>query len=185
MYFKKGFLPKTMIKGQVSLDIITFAVILLIISMSTFIGFIIMKEYKETTDKVFTDPTAKNITAKAEVYYSTWDSGMLILLAGMGVALFLSVFYIKTHPAYFIISLISLAFAMVFVPQISNIFYGITQTPIMQENNMTEKFPITTYVMQYLPFIVAIMGIGYLVVLFGKGFMSTGGGGGDTGGEGY
>jgi hypothetical protein len=164
-------------KGQVSLDIVTFGVILLIMSMSTFIGFIIMKEWKDTTDKVFTDPTAKNITAKSEVYFETWDKGMLFLIGGMGMALFISVFYVKTHPAYFFVSLISLIFALVFIPQLSNVFYGFQQTPIMLENNMSEKFPITIYIMNSLPFILAIMGIGYLIILFAKQFGGSSGGG--------
>lgn len=164
-------------KGQVSLDIVTFGVILLIMSMSTFIGFIIMKEWKETTDKVFTDPTAKNITAKSETYFSTWDKGMLFLVGGMGMALFISVFYVKTHPAYFFVSLISLIFALVFVPQLSNVFYGIQQTQVMQDANVSQNFPITIYVMNSLPFILAIMGIAYLIILFAKQFGGSGSGG--------
>lgn len=165
-------------KGQVSLDIVTFGVILLIVSMSVFIGFIIMQEWKTATDKVFTDPTARSITAKSETYFSTWDKGMLFLMGGMGMALFISVFYVKTHPAYFFISLISLIFALVFIPQLSNVFHGFATTGVMGENNMTQKFPITTYIMNNMPFILAIMGIGYLIILFAKQFGS--GGGGDT-----
>lgn len=166
-----------MSKGQVALDIISFSVILLVMSLSVIIGFYIIKQYKASTVDVLTNPTAAGIVDDAEGYFSTWDKAILFLVGGMGVALIVSVFYIKTHPAFFFISLISLVFALVFIPQISNVFYGVEQQQVMQDVNVTETFPITSQVMHYLPFIAGLMAVVYLVVLFGKPYFKGGGGG--------
>jgi hypothetical protein len=164
-------------KGQVSLDIVTFGVILLIVSISVLLGYIIIKEWKTVTDETFTVQEAKDIVAKSETYFSVWDTGFLFLVGGMGIALFISVFYVKTHPAFFFVSLLSLVFALIFIPQLSNVFYAFENNDGLTDYNLTEKFPIMTYIMLNLPFILAVMGIGYLVVLFSKQGV---GGSGDT-----
>jgi hypothetical protein len=153
-------------KGQLALDIITFSVMLLVVALSVTMSYIIMKEYKTATDLVFTEPVALNLTAKAVSFYAIWDSAFIFLVMGMGVALFISVFYIRTHPAFFFVTLITLVLGMILIPQISNIFNAYETSDGMAKYNLTTNFPTMTYVMNNLPFIMAILGIVTLTLLF-------------------
>ena len=154
------------VKGQLALDIVTFAVMLLVMALSVTMSYIIMKEYKTTTDTIFTEPVALNLTSKAVSFYTIWDSAYMFLVIGMGIALFISVFYIRTHPAFFFITLLSLVFALFFVPQISNVFHAYETSDGMTKYNLTGTFPKMTYVMDNLPIILSILGIITLVLYF-------------------
>ena len=120
-----------------------------------------------------TDQT--NAFSSALTAVGNFDYFQIIILGGMIISLIVSSFYIKSHPAFFWINLILLLAGFVVVPVMSNVL-----TEVMDADDFatpSASFPITAYLRDNWPSIVAIMGFIFLVSLYGKRFFNSGGGG--------
>lgn len=96
------------------------------------------------------------------------DFGMLIFLVGGGLAAIISAYYVRSHPIFFVISLLTLTILFVVAGALSNAFDAIvTSDTLMSAAN---EMPFTVTIMRNLPALV-VMGIGLLasIAMYAKG----------------
>lgn len=96
----------------------------------------------------------------------TFDQIFLMVAIGLGLGTIVSSFFIKSHPAFFFISLLIFLIAMAIVPVLSNAFNQyISHYPNF---DYLQQLPITSFILQnyalYLLAIFVITGI----LLYGK-----------------
>lgn len=113
-----------------------------------------------------------NATLDANMVYA--KNGMLgmnslapIFIVGAGVALILSAFMIKTHPAFFIIFFIlQIIFAFISI-SFANAWDGIWTGSALAST--ASQFGMWTFLMRYLPFVSMGLGIITAIAIFAKG----------------
>lgn len=101
----------------------------------------------------------------------TYDQIFIMIAVGMGLGAIISSFFIKTHPAFFFVSLLIFLVAMSITPLMANIFGSyIYHYPGV---DYLQKLPITSFIMQNYGFYLLAMFIITGILLYGK-FQSLG-----------
>lgn len=110
-------------------------------------------------------PEAKNISLKSsESYPSFMDSLILTMLVLFWIVVLVSAFYIDSHPAFFVISLILLIIVL-FV----SAYIGNSMEEIGSFSDMSgDQFPLTMFIFSHLLLIVFVMGISVLLLIYAK-----------------
>lgn len=157
-------------------DIVTILIILMVVIVSSIVGFIILHNFQEATANVWSKQNVSEKTInQAGESFGVLDKGMLLLIGGLFAGLVLSAFYIQTHPAFFIMFLLSFIVVMVAIPQFSNLLTGFEgDSAITSQVNITEKMPFTSHISNSLPLIIAVGGIVFIIALFAKPLLSRG-----------
>ena len=164
-------------KGQVG-DIFVILIILVVVIFSSILAFYILSKFDTAMKDVWSDQNvSQDVIDKGGEAFGVLDKSMLILVGGLFAGLVISGFYVRTHPAYFVMFLLGFAMLLLVTPTISNLLVAFEETEtISDEINMTEKFPFTQYVSRNLPLIAALSGILFMIILFGKPIIDRYGG---------
>lgn len=128
------------------------------------------------TDPYNTYQDSFNITKQSEQTtggIGLFNSMSILILLGLIIMTLVSAFFIQSHPVFFFISLIVLGVAVMLAVVYSNVYQTITEDTNF--GSTASSFPVTNLLMQYLPFLIAIIVIALLIILSWRG--STGGGG--------
>ncbi len=144
-------------------DILLLVVILFSIAIFVLFSYTISLELLPA----FND-TGLNVTFlhQAQTALRVFDSGMAFLVGGFMIALIVSSFYIRTHPVFFILTLLVGVVVLMVSPIISNLYGEIASHTSMQA--AANEFPIMTNVFQYLPYIVLAFIVIVSIVLYSK-----------------
>lgn len=99
----------------------------------------------------------------------------MIVFFAVGVSLFsvASAFFIRTHPIFFIFSVVLLGIVIMFSAQVSNALDIFLTVPLLAAT--VNDFPLTLTLARNLPFFSLIVGIMIAIAMYGKS--------GDTGGR--
>jgi len=96
-------------------------------------------------------------------YYSIFDYGIIFMFIGLISAFIISAVFIQTHPAFYFVIILGFVLMTVFGAIFANFYYGMSETESFE--TITERLPLTTHLMNKLPYyMVASMFIGALVL---------------------
>ena len=109
------------------------------------------------------------------MYDTTWDSMFLFLIIAAAAITAIGAFYIKTHPAFFIIGIIIFSVVLLLSLIFGNIYGSIADTDDMADT--ANRMDIMGTVMNNFGIIMLIVIVLVVVALFARGYMGGGEGG--------
>lgn len=158
-----------MFRGSI-MDIFTIIAVLFIFTFSMLIGSAMLTQAGENFDTI--DDDYGNITtyyfAKGQTSFNIMDTLTIFIFFGLGIAMLVSAFFIKTHPIFFVVSLILLTFVLLFSAVISNSYQEMGESDALSVE--ANKYTLTSTVMNNLPTLVLILSALVLIVMFGKSY---------------
>jgi Ca2+/Na+ antiporter len=95
---------------------------------------------------------------------SVFDSVFLVAMILFWIATIVASFMIDSHPIFFVATLLLLIFTIFFSAIVSNTFSEVTA----DESINADEFPITRFIMEYLPYFLLFIGFSVAIVLYGK-----------------
>lgn len=103
-----------------------------------------------------------------------FDYGVLLLAVGASLFSIISAYYVRSHPIFFIFSMIMLSIVIMFSAVVTNVLYAfVTATPIVVIAN---SFPYSVILITNLPLFSLIVGILIAIAMYGKSDDQPGGG---------
>ena len=133
------------------------------LSISILIGTALYSQFGEIAN--FTGD-AKIAYDSSETTITMWDYLFVIIFASLGIALVVSVLFIKSHPVYFIVLVFFLIIAIFTAGQITNM-YEVLQNDTTIGNYTVTTYPMMTHIMNNLPTYLMIFGFIAIIVLIG------------------
>ena len=153
-------------KGNAFLDSITLIIVLLVFGIISIISYNIFTsintEIQETTG--FSNGSKEMMTDLHTSFPSVFDSVFLVAMILFWIATIVASFMIDSHPIFFVATLLLLIFTIFFSAIVSNTFSEVTA----DESINADEFPITRFIMEYLPYFLLFIGFSVAIVLYGK-----------------
>ena len=160
------------------LDILFIGIALFVFAIGCLIAFTVWEEFKETTNDNQTINWStsywSNVERNQDKVSTNWDYIFLFLMIGLTISLILSTFALKSHPVFFVVSILAMAIFLVVAGALSNVYEDIGAEATLADANT--EYNIMEYVMDKLPFFLLIIGAIGLVALYAKSRFEGGGG---------
>lgn len=154
-------------------DPLTFIFLIFGVIIILFASVIVYQQFLAATSNTVFSDEALDILQKQETIYKVTDYMMLFLTVGCLAALFISGYFINTHPIFLGITILITVFDTIVASIVSNSYKTMTDV----YPTIGPLIPISTWIAERLP-IILVVG----AVLFGLGlYTKPVGGGGDYG----
>lgn len=150
-------------------------VILLIIGITSVIITAGYKAFDDTFDvlqpQIDSSSVANYTITQARSALEIFDTMILGILIALIIGVILLSFMIDVHPIFFVTAVILAIFSIVLSVILSNMYIT-----AVAELGVASSFTITTFVFQYLPYIVALINMMAMIVIYaGKKIVAGGG----------
>lgn len=163
-------------KGQLDFDVVFYALaILLSTAILIFVIYYAYGQIRTPFEEGLTNalPAAsQNVVNMTTIGSQTiggvglFDTLYPFLLFGIILMCIVSAMMYNSHPVFFFISIIILAVTILLGVVYSNVYQQITEST--EFGSTKDSFSVTTFIMRYLPFIIALLVIIFMIVMFGK-----------------
>jgi len=155
------------IKGKKAdiIDLFFIMPMFLVIIIAGFAGLKIYHAYYDSVNDSLNDQS-REITTSAGAGLEHYDYVILFIFFGLGIGVILGAFWIQTHPAFFFMSLLLLIVAIFMAPIFSNAYMTFGNDSALSTE--VASYPMSGYIMEYLPLFIAIVGIIALIVTYMK-----------------
>lgn len=151
-------------KGQV-LDLIMLFIIIAVIAVSLLLGSHIY--YNGMQEKFPNSQIGNTSKTAVESTFQVFDYGLMMVMVGIGMATMISAFFIRSHPIFFIASLMILVIVIIVSAPISNALMGFATSDSISDES--DRYPITVWILGNLPMIATVFGIIVIIALYAKG----------------
>ena len=163
---------KVMSKKGSLFDLVVIAVFVFAFSVSCLVGYVVLDQFNDFNDDENNTQLSErggNITNNLQGTYGVLFDGLIVfLLAGLAVALIVSVMLIRTHPGFLWVSLFMLViFGMIFFV-LQETYVEFSEEQIFNTTNATNVFNVTQYVMENYLTIFIIIGLVAIIVMYAK-----------------
>lgn len=166
-------------KGTVE-DYFFVVAVIFVFSIAILIGNFLLTNFQQTFVALNQSTIANGIITQAVQQYNVFDGLFAFAFVGLSVGVILGSFMINSHPAFFIFSVIVLAIVgflgLVFTEIYRNIANDPTITCGGTVGQCGNNFPIMTFIMSNLIFILIPLGFLTAIVLYSKTSASPQGG---------
>ena len=99
----------------------------------------------------------QDILNTADTIFTMYDYAFVVMITSAGIGIVISSMFIKTHPVFFILSLLLLIIIIPIAAIFSNVFnYTAINKELISSAN---SYPMMLLIMNNLPLIIAIFGI--------------------------
>lgn len=98
-----------------------------------------------------------------------FDNVFVAIFGGLSFISIVSALFIRTHPVFFIVSILLLSIALVLAALYSNVSETFTDGALSKYKSLSFTFPKMNFIMDNLPYIVLGISILLLVVLYSFG----------------
>lgn len=151
-------------RGNAFFEVLT---ILLIIGVLSFTYVIVQSAMNEVSDELLDD--FDNATEEYKVIEdyqsdtpSLLDGIIVFVLVGLWISAILFAYFIDTHPAFFIVTLVFLIFVLILVGMFVNMFADVIT------NFDISVFPMTNWLMTNLLPVMMVIGFSIMIALFAR-----------------
>lgn len=147
-------------------DIILIGSILLFFAMVLLIGNRVMGAFNteiQAHASIPAEAKTASATLKAD-YGGSLDYGFLLLAVGLGIATLILAAMVRIHPVFIPLFFIGLVVVIVLCAIFSNIYQEMAGNSELTV--YADELVFTSYVLEYLPFIVGIFGILLMLVMY-------------------
>jgi len=156
-------------KGSI-LDIMYVMILLFVFAVSTIIAFTVWENYKGATNSSsninLSTPTFDHVEGKMDIVMNNFDYIFAFIMTGLIIMLVVSTFFLKSHPAFFWITLLFLIIVLVIAGVLSNAFEEVGANENLQAGY--DNFPIIKFVMEKLPTFMLFIGAIVIISLYAK-----------------
>jgi len=157
-------------KGNVVLSIIIIAIVVFTLTLSTML---LQEPLQDIKNEFVDDPEnseeAKAIfTAQQDNYQSAWDGFIIFIFAFLWIFGIVSAFFIDSHPFFFVLAILMLIAAFYVVMLLANEYTIITTEDENLSSFAQNDYPLSTWIIEHLFEVMAVMGFTFLVALYGK-----------------
>jgi len=154
-----------MIKGNIAIDL--FVAMFLIIGI-VFGVFIAATIYLNVFPLIEADDSIKNnsYTVSAQTGIDAIALMIPLMIIGTFVGIIILNFFVSSHPAFAVVSILLLLILTVISAGISNVLEAFTTSPVISATSA--RYPIVAQVTGILPLIVFVFGSLAIIVLYGK-----------------
>jgi len=146
------------------LNIIILLFLLLSLIFSSVIGLKILKKFRSSAEDIFSTDELENIDKGGDAF-EFMDLILPISLIIFGVIFIFTAFYVKTSPAYMLLSIFLLMIVMIVSSIIGNIIGALDQADSLQ--NETTSLDLSMNFAEKIPLYTLIVGGLFLLVLYG------------------
>jgi len=155
-------------KGASTADLLFLIIVLFALAVGSIF---IYKIFDDTNDKIQTQdglrPEVKSgIDEQVNKFPTIFDNIFLIIVVGLGIALFVCAFFLNSHPVFFIFAVILLILAVIIAAIIANTYEEVVSNSTIA--SAESQFTIIPYVFNNFTMIIAGLGVLLLVGLFAK-----------------
>jgi hypothetical protein len=150
-----------------SQDILVALLILFVFAISSILGFVVYERFVIAASPVLDQPTAQAILTTGETMVLAFDFAFLLLFLGLVMLLVLSAIFIRTHPAFFFISIMLLGLYIVIAAPLANSYIEFSEADAISA--AVTNFPIIDFVMNNMPLFTLFMGAVFILALYAKG----------------
>src|SRR3990167_6602416 len=153
-------------KGS-ALDVLYIIVFLFVFAIGLIIADKVLYEIDEGTNTTLGSSNVSNFSfAQGRTSIRLFDFAYIFVVIGLFITTIIFAFLIKTHPVFFVASLMLFIVTVIIGVVLSNVYEEFTASPDLVDT--ANRFPVMNYVMDNLPTIVTIMGGLVLIVLYAK-----------------
>lgn len=156
---KKGFLADKLYLG----------IIFFILAIVVIVLFNLLSEFKDQSDKndLFSGVSQNILDEKVEAFPILYDTVMITFIVGICLTNLVASFVIRTHPIFFIISLLMLLVFAIPFSVFSNIFEDVSSTNAL--TTTTASFNWLPYIMDKFPLWMVVINIIVAIAVYSKG----------------
>lgn len=151
-------------KGSM-IDLFGIIVIIFIFGVSSLIAYTLMSAINDNSELFVANESIQIINNSVSTI-KNFDYASVFIIFGLGVSVILSGFLIRTHPAFFIISIFMLIFVMIVSAQFTNAFMELGANSGLI--NAANEFTYTRLIFSNLPLIMLMIGIVLAIVMYSK-----------------
>lgn len=146
-----------------SLAFLVIAIFLL--ALFTVIAYKVHSEVQPVFEQ-FNNTNATAVFEKAEVTFDVFDGGFFFAFFGLAFAVIISGFSIRSHPIFFVFSIIGLTIVALLGVIFSNTYYTFaTQEGISVYAN---NFPLMAWIMSNLVWLLVVIGFAAAILMYSK-----------------
>lgn len=145
-------------------DIVLVLIVVVVFTVGSLITFKISNELNNKFQNS-TDITGKGKVAMSSInnlYPTILDNTFMLLMIGLAIGALVLASLVRIHPASFIFFIVVLGILIFVSGAMSNIYQGIADNENMDDidgSPLADRLTFMPYAMQYLPFIVGIIGL--------------------------
>lgn len=152
-------------KGS-QLDIIFFVIMLLIIGITTIIGYKVFIEFQGALEEKGVSTAEREILGHAGRTYGLLDGLYLILVSSMFIGAIVSTFFLNSHPIYFIGFALGLMLILIISVPLSEVYEKFSDND--QLENATASFASIDHIANRLPLWIFFVSLFMVIALFAK-----------------
>lgn len=156
-------------KGQI-MQIAFIIVLMVFLGFTLLVSSKILTSFWNAVDDGGMTTAATNSTRVAfNAVPATFDYSMLFIMGGLTIALIVTSFQIPSHPIFMVVNVFGIFFLVWLAMAISNMYGEMTasaDSPFLVE---IEQYPITSFIINYMPYICIALVVISTVVMFSKG----------------
>lgn len=145
---------------------ITIILVLFVVAITMVVANELQVKFNQKTSDRFDSDASQLALQKIDETMRNFDYLFIFLVVGLLGVTIVSGFFIRTHPIFFIVSILGLFISVVLAALFSNIFYDVSMSDNLA--NSTDVFTVMPHVMNNLPTYVLIMIAITIAVLYGK-----------------
>lgn len=152
------------------LDYFFLLAILLVFGVAIFAADLVLTEFDDATDNTEANQT---ILSKGQTTIHIFDLNFAFVLLGVGLVLFVTAFFVDTHPAFLPFNIIIYIILIFVSATFANTFITFAESNAI--TNTANQYENVIYIWRNMPFILTIMAGMNLVVMFAKISRARGG----------
>jgi len=152
-------------------DAIFYLVAMFAVAIIFFVGYLVLVDIDDNFQNSNTiSDQGKNMMSNLKGKYVTIiDNAFLMLFVGILIATGVGVWFIRTHPALFWITIPMFAFIIFLAAIYANVFYNFTNNDKIAENVLSTDFTIIRFIMEHYVHVITVAIIFIAILLFAKG----------------
>lgn len=155
-------------KGNAIVDTISIVVILIVFGIITFYGWTTSQELipmmrPELNSSV---EAQASLTMLDTRYAPVMDSLFVFVFVGLWIAALISAAFLKTHPIFFVVSILLIVFILFAGMELGNFYEELSGDSSM--TGVSAAFPMSNWLLSHLAIIIIVMGSSIMIAMFGK-----------------
>jgi len=155
-------------KGNI-LDIHLAGIIIFIALIVIVIAFMILSKINVSLEDSgeFSNESLDIIQHQVDIFPNIWDTGWLFILVGLGIYTWISAFFVRSHPVFFIFGFFLIVVYIIVFGVMSNVYGDITENP--EISPYSDEFTLANFVMTRFPIIMGIISFVTAIIMYSKG----------------
>ncbi len=151
------------------LDIPLAGILMFVAAIVFVIAFMTMSEINDSLNESgeFSDDSMSIIQHQVDIFPGIWDKGWLFVLVGLGIFTWISAFFIRSHPVFFIFGFFLIVVYTLVFGLMSNTYAEVMANPLLAP--FANEFPLTKFVIGWYPIVMAVISMITAVLTYSKG----------------